>query len=151
MPRPSEFYQRHHNVEPPAIDGLSFRPYWRLVTRLDQLLLDRAISQPEWRAARMFGQYCAIVQASAWRTQSLDRTPGSDPMDNVLVTRRIDARKRLQMIRAALSRQDYELLELCTVDDPSWVNLAARYRVHPKTVRAWTISAIGALSVVWRT
>lgn len=152
MSEPSKFYQQHHAIDPPAIDAQSFRPYWRLRTRLDQLLLDGAISYPEWRAARLFRALCETALAGAFRTQSLNRGDG-DPLGIALAaTRRIDASRRLLAIRGHLGAPAAELLEKHLVDDLSWATLGQRLGVHPKTARTWAIAAVKALAaVIWST
>jgi hypothetical protein len=42
----SDYFQRHHQVEP-RVDGEFFDPAWRRVARIDKLLSDRLISSRE--------------------------------------------------------------------------------------------------------
>jgi hypothetical protein len=48
---PSALYRQHHDVEAPRVDDRHFRPAWRVLTRLDGLLADKAITAAEWHAA----------------------------------------------------------------------------------------------------
>jgi hypothetical protein len=49
--RPSAAYRQHHDVEAPRVDNRHFRPAWPVLTRLDGLLADKAITAAEWHAA----------------------------------------------------------------------------------------------------
>jgi hypothetical protein len=148
--QPSKFYRNHVALDAPAIDDESFRPYWRVRTRLDQLLLDRAISVVVWRAAASFRSLGEIVLAEAWQTRWLDqRASGFDY--GMALARRADALDRLRDIRRDLGDFAFDLLEAHLVDNETWTALGRRYRVHPKTVRSWTIVALKALAaVIWK-
>jgi hypothetical protein len=43
---PSAHFRQHHDVEAPCVDDRHFRPAWRVLTRLDGLLADKAITPP---------------------------------------------------------------------------------------------------------
>ena len=69
---PSAWYRQHHEVEAPRVDDRHFRPAWRVLTRLDGLLADRAITAAEWHAA---ADYRELVDQVARGTDPLaDRT-----------------------------------------------------------------------------
>jgi hypothetical protein len=62
---PSVFYRQHHDVEIPRVDDRHFRPAWRVLTRLDGLLADKAITAAEWHAAADFRELWDQVARSA--------------------------------------------------------------------------------------
>lgn len=147
---PSRFYRQHHAVEAPAIDAVEFRPFFRVRPKLEQLLLDRAISIIEYRAGQRFRALAEIVLAGDWpNAQWLDKTRvnGRGGLD-LAISRRVDALNRLDAIRRALGPVGFALLEAHLVDDLTWRAIGARYRRDPKTVRAWTIVALRALAAV---
>ena len=51
---PTAAYRQHHDVEAPRVDERHFLPAWRVLTRLDGLLADHAITSAEWHAAADF-------------------------------------------------------------------------------------------------
>jgi hypothetical protein len=147
---PTKFFRQHHAVDSPAIDENAFRPYWRVRSRLDQLLLDGAISFPVWRAGAAFRVLAEMVIAELYPAKWLDQTAKNQLGFGLSLAGRIDALDRLQRVRAALGGFAFELLERHLVDDQSWARLAQRYGAHPKTVRNWTITALQALAtVIW--
>lgn len=147
MTEPSSFYRQHHAVEAPAIDGAEFRPYWRVWTRLDQLLADRAINSNQWRAGVEFRRIAELVLSDQWKPPNLDRVGGGQ--DN-MIPKRIDALKRKAYIRGALGSFAVDLLELHLVGDLPWVQLGEHYGVDRRTAREWTIVSLTALPyVVW--
>lgn len=150
MPGPTDQYRQHHAVDVPKVDADSFRPFWRVRTRLDQLLLDRAITVPEWRAAIMLRTLAEIVLSASWRSTPLDRNEPSGIATGIAVARRLDAIDRLQQIQAALGGWAFGLLESHVVNDQTWVDIGARLNVHPKTARNWTILALKALAALER-
>lgn len=151
MNEPSKFYTQHHAVEAPVIDGREFRPFWRVRTRLDQLLADRAITFSMWRAGVTFRRLAELVLAGQWPAKG----PGLDGVKigggyDITVARRIDAIDRLGWIRLQLGGVAFDLLEAHAVDDVTWVELGKHYGVHAKTVRNWTIAALALLAeVIW--
>jgi hypothetical protein len=148
MTEPSAFYKQHVALDAPQIDSRAFRPFWRVRTGLDALLLDGAISYIEWRAARLFRALCERVLSNTWRTQSFDRTAHSEFADALAITRRADAIGDLRRIRLAVGPVVFALLEAHVVNDEPWTRIARRFDVHRKTVRAWTIAAIKMLATV---
>jgi hypothetical protein len=54
----------HHDVEAPRVDDRHFRPAWRVLTRLDALLADKAITAAEWHAA---ADYRELWDRVGWR------------------------------------------------------------------------------------
>jgi hypothetical protein len=51
---PTALYRQHHDVEAPHVDDRHFRQAWRVLTRLDGLLADKASTAAEWHAAADF-------------------------------------------------------------------------------------------------
>lgn len=144
MPEPSPYFRQHHGLEPPAVDDGTWRPYWRVRTRLDRLVRDGAITPHEWHSAVRLREICETAQAGIVPIHRLDRgvrgrvAPTQAP-------RRADALARLDEVRIDLGSVALDLLQACLVDDRSWAWLGQRLSVDPKTARAWTISAIKAL------
>ncbi|HEY2528078.1 MAG TPA: hypothetical protein VGJ20_09055 [Xanthobacteraceae bacterium] len=150
MAEPSAFFRQHHAVEPPAIDALAFRPFWRVRTRLDQLLIDGAISFPEWRAGQIFRTLAERVLAATWRSQWVDRVQVPATSFDRGLAARADALKQLAAIHAALGGFAVNLLEAHIVNDERWKELGPRLGVHPRTARQYTIAAVKALAmVIW--
>ena len=146
---PSSLYRQHHDVEAPRVDDRHFRPAWRVLTRLDALLADKAITSAEWHAAADFRELVDHVRCRAFTRSSAFgtvRAAGNSfrnwgPGD-------LDASARLCQIRAVLGAWAYTLLEAALVRDLSWAALGRHYRCDPKTARAWVIAAIKALRTV---
>jgi hypothetical protein len=63
---PSVLYRQHHDVESPRVDDRHFRPAWRVLTRLDGLLADHAITSAEWHAAADFRELIDQVRCRAF-------------------------------------------------------------------------------------
>jgi hypothetical protein len=145
MPEPSPFFRQHHGLEPPAIDWGTWRPYWRVRTRLDRLLLDGAITPHEWQAAVRLR---ATIEAARVAMLPIHRLDGEQHggSSGPALARRVDAMARLECVRAGLGSFALGLLEACLVDDASWRYLGARLGIDPKTARAWTIAVIRSLA-----
>jgi hypothetical protein len=62
---PSALYRQHHDVEAPRVDERHFRPAWRVLTRLDGLLADNAITAAEWHAAADYRELWDRVSRAA--------------------------------------------------------------------------------------
>ena len=149
MTEPSPFFRQHHAIEAPAIDGAEFRPYWRVWTRLDQLLADRAINATTWRAGVDFRRIAELVLSDQWKTPNFEHVGGGGGENSV--PRRLDALKRKAHIRAALGSFAVDLLELHLVGDLPWMQLGEHYGVDRRTARSWTIIALEALPyVMWQ-
>jgi hypothetical protein len=148
---PSALYRRHHDVEAPRVDDRHFRPAWRVLTRLDGLLADKAITAAEWHAAADFRELWDRVSRAALIRSPIGRvskgTAGHRAFD-VLLAGELDAVARLREIRKVLGAWACALLHLSVVRDQSWAALGRQYRCDPKTARAWVIAAIKALRTV---
>jgi hypothetical protein len=146
MTSPSPFFRQHHGLEPPAIDFGQWRPYWRVRTRLDRLLLDGAITPHEWRTAVRLRRIIEAARAAVLPIHRLDGEPRGG-VSGPALTRRVDAIARLDQVRAGLGVIALGLLEACLADDCSWRYLGDRLGIDPKTARAWTIAALRALAI----
>lgn len=145
MPAPSPFYLQHHDVEAPTVDAEIFHPGWRVRTRLDRLLRDRAITSAEWLAAVAFRTATERVFAVAWPAPLWLGAPGArGPADDPIASR-LDDLAWLRACRRHLGARICDLVEACVVDDLSWADLGRLYGVDPKTARAWAVLAIRAL------
>jgi hypothetical protein len=149
MTSPSPFFRQHHGLEPPTLDLGAWRPYWRVRTRLDRLLLDGAITPQEWSAAVRLRRIFEASYAAMLPIHRLDGKPHGGSSGPALA-RRADALARLEAVRAGLGSFALGLLEACLADDASWRYLGSRLGVDPKTARAWTIAAIHALATLNR-
>jgi hypothetical protein len=150
MTEPTKYFQQHHAVEPPAIDGTAFRPYWSVRTRLNDLLRYRAISPIVWRAGIDFRRLAEIVLSEEWPAPGFQQSGSGSAGFDVAIPRRIDAIDRLHFVRQKIGGFAVDLLEAHTVDDEPWEQMGKRYGVHPKTVRQWTILALNAnAAVIW--
>lgn len=147
MIAPSAYFRQHHAVEAPLIDDRNFRLSYRVVPRLDQLMVDRAIPLSAWYAGIMFRLAAEIVISEDWPSSSMVYADDGGLRDFGQGLR-VDARKRLRDIRRALGDRDYFLLELHIVADLDWRELGRRRGVHPKTVRRWTIAALNRLAAI---
>lgn len=144
--KPGAHYRQHHEVEEPQIDGHTFRPAWRVATRLDRLLTDGAITPNEWFAAIQFRALAEAACASMWRTPRGPDAPRTLPDPGR--TDELDKIARWSMIAQALGDVAYGLLEACVVNDMSWLAIAAQLNVDARTARGWAILAIKALALV---
>jgi hypothetical protein len=144
---PSPFLRQHHGLEAPAIDWGTWRPYWRVRTRLDRLLADGAITPRQWGAASRLRSAFEAAQAGIMPIHRLHGGPrrrAAGPPS----THRADALARLAELRIDLGSVALGLLEACLVEDRSWASLGRRLGIDPKTARAWTIAAIHALAAL---
>jgi hypothetical protein len=144
---PSEHYRQHHDVEPPRIDANNFRPAWRVRTRLDRLLLDRAITPAEWYAAVALRSMIELVAARGQRAARTEFMPAGAivPYQTEVDSTALAHSRR---IRLSLGDVCYRLLLACIVDDLSWIALGQRLGVDPRTARAWVIISIKLLVAI---
>jgi hypothetical protein len=148
---PSAAYRQHHDVEAPRVDARHFRPAWRVLTRLDGLLADKAITAAEWHAAADYRELCDRMSRAALIRSPIGRasmgTAGHHAFDMSLAGE-FDALARLREVRRALGAWACTLLEAALVRDLSWAALGRHYRCDPKTARVWVIAAIKALRTI---
>jgi hypothetical protein len=141
---PSAFYRQHVLVEQPRIDTLTFRPYWsvRDRTQLDKLMADGSISLREWLAAIRFRD---AVRYLAGERRGYEGGGAAQPRTATIF--RFDALALVRRVRAGLGPVAAALVWWCAVADESWAAIGARFRIDPKTARAWTIAALHALAL----
>jgi hypothetical protein len=149
MSAPTPFYLQHHRVEAPSVDERHFRQAWRVLTRLDGLLADGAITTAEWHAAADFRDMAefALGGAASHSVLTGARTARSaaSPTTDRLVAR-LDARSWLDEVTRAIGIVACALIQACVVDELSWAAIGRRFGVDPKTARAWVITSIKALA-----
>jgi hypothetical protein len=147
--KPTPEFLARHDVDDPRIDGSSFRPGFRVRSRLDQLLLDRRIARGEWEAAIEFrnawGHALRIGSLGAIR---YGRTYGSgDPHKRALDV--LDSIERLRTVELLIGDLASTLCFLCVVQDQAWATTARLSKRDPETIRDWTALAIRALAAAW--
>jgi hypothetical protein len=143
MAQPSDYYRVHHDVSAPRIDLHTFRQGWRVLTRLDGLLIDGAIDEATYAAAIDFRRdWETGLEQRGSRLMSL-HSGGSSQTDRM--TARLGALRRLRAIAESLGALDCKLIEQCVVLDQRWTETARQHGVTDKTVRRWTIAALGRL------
>ena len=120
-----------------------------MLTRLDGLLADHAITSAEWHAAADFRELVDQVRCRALtRSSAFGTVRAAGNSSRNWVAGDLDASDRLRQIRAVLGAWACTLLESALVRDLSWAALGRHYRCDPKTARAWVIAAIKALHTV---
>jgi hypothetical protein len=148
---PSALYRQHHDVEAPRVDDRHFRQAWRVLTRLDGLLADRAITAAEWHAAADYRELWDRVSRAALIRSPIGRasigSAGHHAFD-ISLAGELDALARLREVRSVLGAWPCTLLYLSVVRDQSWAALGRHYHCDPKTARAWVIAAIKALRTI---
>jgi hypothetical protein len=148
---PSPEYRRHHQVLDPRIDDHVFRPGWRVQHRLDKLLLSRALTLAEWRAAVAFRNRVERTFGSLLRCPDPARAVGgkttSSPRGRSAATdHHLDDLAAVRQIEQHLGPRAYTLLTWAVVDDLSCRELGRRLGCDHKTARVRTIAAIKALA-----
>jgi hypothetical protein len=120
-----------------------------MLTRLDGLLADHAITSAEWHAAADYRELVDRVRGRAFtRSSAFGTVRAAGNSFRNWGTGDLDASSRLRQIRAALGAWTCALLEAALVPDLSWAALGRHYRCDPKTARAWAIAAIKTLATV---
>jgi hypothetical protein len=146
---PTAAYRQHHDVEAPRVDERHFLPAWRVLTRLDGLLADHAITSAEWHAAADFRELVDQVRCRALtRSSAFGTVRAAENSFRNWGAGDLDASARLRQIRAVLGAWACTLLEAALVRDLSWAALGREYERDPKTARTWVIAAIKALRTV---
>lgn len=146
---PTREYHRHHVVEAPRIDDRHFHPAWRVLTRLDGLLADGAITTAEWHAAADFRDMAEFALGGAASHSVLTgartaRSVASLTADRLVA--RLDARSWLDEVARVIGTVPCALIKAFVVDDMSWAAIGRCFGVDPKTARAWVITSIKALA-----
>jgi DNA-directed RNA polymerase specialized sigma24 family protein len=143
--RPSAEFGHHHDVAAPQVDDRAFRQGWRVQTRLDALLEAGKVDRDGWDAAclwRRWAERTAPLPAQAWDVR-VDRS--LVPNDTVALAR-VQAAAKLRAVVEALGAIRVKLLTMCVLEDRSWRDIAAAFRLSDKTVAQWTAEAVNALA-----
>ena len=147
--KPTPQFRRHHAVEAPAVDKNTFRPKWRVSTRLDGLFAAHLITAGEWQAASEYRDAWERVLAMA-RTASLTAAAGGGGGDaHAPIVAACDTVERLRLVGRAVGHLADQLCFACAVEDQPWAWSARQLRRDPHTVRTWTVAAIAALAPAW--
>jgi hypothetical protein len=122
---PTLEYRRHHPVEAPRIDSTAFRPAWRRVDRLDQLLVTGVITPQQRAAAAAFRALYEHVHAGDLQAQDLAamRTSKHCGRSPERPLQRLGAVRRLSEIAKALGAL-YPLLVMVVIEELSWCESA---------------------------
>ena len=144
--KPTDHFFQHHDLEPPRVDAVAFRPAWRVRSQLDGLLIGAAISPREWFAASTYRRDWDVAHGCGLGAALEPASGPSSGGGDYSVIRRVDALAALRMVRRRIGPVACYLLEACVVDDMEWRTLAGELRVDPKTARMWTIIAIQFLA-----
>lgn len=147
MTEPSPFFRQHVALDAPEIDTRSFRPYWRVRTRLDQLLDDRAITYAQWFAAFTFKRWVEHLVAGAYGGQSFDRSDRPSAGFDASATRSADVSGHLDRVCEYLRPDHLRVINLFVVWDCNFRDIARALRCHPQTARKRTIEALQALAL----
>ncbi len=149
---PDRFFRQHGEIEAPAINDKEFRPAWRRVSRLDQLLRDHAISGREWRCAVNFrsvyekayrGTLSGQDRNAVYVDQHCRQRSQREPTESAL-----DAGGRLMVIRRTLGPCVFALLVPIVVDDNAWTAIAQHFGVYPRTIKRCSVTALQALATL---
>ena len=148
---PLAYLKQHTSLDAPVIDMASFRPFWRVRTKLDRLFADEAISWTEWRRAV---EYRVLYESALGSLIPVSRPDGTgrgaayraglQPSE-----RQLGAIRRLQELLRHLDRPTAQLLEAVIVQDVKWCVLGQRLGVCPGTARRWAVAAVKLLAAVW--
>lgn len=144
---PSPFFRQHVALDAPEIDARSFRPYWRVRTRLDQLLIDHAISYAQWYAGVTFRLWVERRLGASYGGQSLDRSDRPSAGFDASAVRGIDASDELDRVCVDLGADHLRLVSLFVVHDVNFRDIARALDCHPTTARKRTIDALRALTL----
>ena len=149
MSAPNAFYQQHHQVEAPVVDERHFRTAWKILTRIDGLLVEKWITTAEFHAAADFRELYQQAQPRGARSTlaGLARGGSRASLPEPLVNR-LDAWNRLRVIQTAIGRRRYDLLVLSVVEDTPWKELGRRFRIDHRTARNRVAEAIRHLAVL---
>lgn len=147
---PLAYLKQHASLEAPAIDMESFRPFWKVRSRIDKLLVAGDITGFEWRCASEFRNLYDRALGSQLEASCLDGTgrgsgyrPNLQPSEHRLATL-----SRLRDLQGRLDRRTLQLLEAVIVDELTWCELGKRLRVHACTAKRQAISALRSLAHV---
>jgi hypothetical protein len=147
--QPGLHYKQHHDVDPPRIDVRSFRPGWRVRSRLDVLYRDGRLTPGELQAAveyrATWERVLAVGRGSGMNFDRGGSGSGSrDPLAGI-----VDSVERLRRVEGRIGPVAAQLCHCCAVLDLPWAQLARVTGRDPHTVRDWAVLALRALAVAW--
>jgi hypothetical protein len=145
--RPTPEFRAHHDIKPPDISAVSFRPAWLVRTRLLQLREQDPIDEAaldaacRWRVDhdRAHGRSGGLVGHYAPRLDG--GTSGGREQSGL----RLDALRRLREAATALGRMRALILLHLVVHDDSFRALGRLLCVNRETARSRAAEAIAAL------
>jgi hypothetical protein len=143
---PSADYRQHHDVQAPEINAATFRPGWRVHSRLDALATSGKIDREQLEAAATWGRWAERTGSpgtSPWRI----RVDGGVTSADGHGVRTLAAATKLRESAAALGAARYALLHACVFEDRSWRHIGRRLGVAIETAQARTAEAIAALAL----
>lgn len=149
MPEPSPFYRQHVALDEPVVDAnTANRPWWSVVSRVDQLLADKAITVAQWRTFAVFRTLVEIAYPGSFRTQRFERLGGKHTLSDPTAAnvRTITAARHLVAVRERIGAHHFEVLLAHALVNAKWRVLAKAFRIHPATMRRWTIAALQRLA-----
>ena len=143
MTSPSTYYRQHRIVEAPRVDRASFRTAWRVSTRLDQLLDDKAITMNEWGVAvRLRTAVETVALRQGIRSSRVEYMPRSG---NSNFTPVASASKHCREVEQYFGPIGYAILTACIVDDLAWAELGRRMKRDHRTARSHVIALLKML------
>jgi hypothetical protein len=143
--RPTPQFVRHHDVVPPQIDTHTFRPGWRVTTRLDGLLEAGRIDREQWDAACTWRRWAETVTPSRVQPWEIRvDTPAVPNETGVLL--RVQTSGKLRAAAEALGPLRIKLLEWVVARDFAWREIGRFMRVSDKTARDRAVEALTALA-----
>jgi hypothetical protein len=145
-----DWYRQHHELDAPAVDEHTFRPFYRRRTRIDVLVADHAIAPAVYRAAVTYRSLAERATAAAWGAREFDEGRERMPrMPSPASIDRVAARHRLDRVRALIGAFATGLCDAVIIEDLPWSELGRRHRVDPKTVKAWAIAALETMAAAF--
>lgn len=135
-------------IDEPDVNGHSYRPGWRVETRLDLLLVAGKISPAAHEAACSLRHDAERVgRIDAARIARLGEAAairGAPDLHRTRITA-VEATSRLRRARQRLGEAAYALVWHCVVLDQSWSEIGRRAGCHASTARNWCAEAIERL------
>lgn len=146
--RPTEQRARQAEaVDNPDVDGVAFRPWWRVRTRLDGLLAAGLIEEAAWLAAGKFRDdaEAALMRLgpSTLARLGLARAPRELHARDL---HRVKALERLRRVRDKLGPADYALIWWIAAEDRPWTEVGRRLACTERTAKKRAAAAIGRLA-----
>jgi hypothetical protein len=145
---PTPEYQRHLNVDAPAIDERQFRPGWRVRTHLSSLAEQGKIDRYQLESAllwRAWAEQLGRGATQAWGRGYVDKgyRAGRGVTDQLM-----EIAYRRRRAAQALGSERARLLDEVIVDERAWRAIGDRLGDRdPKHTRTRAVEAIAALAL----